>query len=208
MSRLEPTRYHKIGHDGGGDRAAVRRAVLRGAPRRRQRSPWTSMPRTIRCTGTRRDGAFTAITTDCTCRCTSSAASTCSRRSCAGQQRASSAPWQEWSGLSRSSGGGLAGGAHPAAGRQRLLPRGDHGLVRGARHEIDYRSAWPRTAAWSRPWSQPWPTPRSATGAHRGGRPRVYGLRLPDADSWSRGEGRVVGKAESTCPRGPTHASS
>ena len=57
---------------------------LRG-PRRSRRSGscWTWTPPTIRCTGSRRGGSSTATTaTTATCRCTSSAASTCWWRGC------------------------------------------------------------------------------------------------------------------------------
>ena len=61
LNRLEhapagaATRYHKIGHDAGRDRAAVRRPVPRRARTRRpRRSCSTSMPPTTRCTAPRR----------------------------------------------------------------------------------------------------------------------------------------------------------
>jgi hypothetical protein len=72
LNRLEhassaPSRYHKIGHDGA------------AAKRRPKRSSWTSTPRMIRCMATRKAASFTAITTAIAiCRCTCSAAGTCS----------------------------------------------------------------------------------------------------------------------------------
>ena len=68
----------------GGDRRFVRRPLPRGAHRRRPRRSFSiSMPRTTRCTGTRKVASSTVITTaTATCRCTSSVAGTCSRRSC------------------------------------------------------------------------------------------------------------------------------
>ena len=89
LNRLEhapsrPSRYHKIGHDG----AAIERLFVNllleahRTPPGRSFSTWT--PLTTRCTGIRRAASSTAImTVTPTCRCTCSAAGTCSRPSSA-----------------------------------------------------------------------------------------------------------------------------
>ena len=85
LSRPEPTRYHKISHDRGGDRRAVRRPLCRGPRRgRRRRSSSISTPPTTRCTAIRKAASSTAITTaTAICRSTSSAAGICWRPNCA-----------------------------------------------------------------------------------------------------------------------------
>ena len=63
LSRLEPTRYHKISHNP----IAIKRLMVdlfldaHGVHRARSSSIW--MRPTIRCTGSRRDGSSTPITT-------------------------------------------------------------------------------------------------------------------------------------------------
>ena len=77
-----PDRYHKIGHDAAAIEGCSSPCSSRRTGRRPRRSFSTSMPPTIRCTATRKAASSTAITTaTAICRCTSSAAGTCSRPS-------------------------------------------------------------------------------------------------------------------------------
>ena len=84
LSRLEPTRYHKISHNP----IAIKRLLVdlfleAHAAGRRARSSSISMRPTIRCTGTRRGGSSTAITTaTAICRSTCSAGAICWPPSC------------------------------------------------------------------------------------------------------------------------------
>ncbi len=57
------TSYHKIGHDGGGDRGAVGRSVRGGLRAPPEEIILDSTPPMILCTATRRAGSSTAITT-------------------------------------------------------------------------------------------------------------------------------------------------
>ncbi len=117
----------------------LRGGVPRGASRRRRpRSCSTSTRRTIRCTGARRGGSSTATTgATATCRCTSSRATSCWRRSCG-----------------RADADGAAGAVEEVARivarlraawpAVRIIVRGDSGFARDAlmawceAHGVDY----------------------------------------------------------------------
>ena len=199
----EPTRYHKIGHDAGGDRAAVRRSVPRGAQRRRRsRSSSTSTPPTIRCTAIRRAGSSTATTTaTAICRSTCSAAGTCSRPSCGARtstprpapSRRSSAS----SARSARAGRGSRSCCAPTRGfaREELMAwceanRVDYvfGLARNERLVgADRRASWPR------PRPRAWP--------QRPAGPALQGVLL--RARWTAGAARAGSLARpSTWPRG------
>ena len=95
LSQTEPTRYHRISHDGAGIEALFVDLFLAHIAAPRSRSSSTSTPPTIRCTATKRAGSSTAITTaSATCRFTCSAAATCSPPSFAG--RTSTHPPERW----------------------------------------------------------------------------------------------------------------
>ena len=71
LSRLEPTRYHKISHNPVAIKRLLSTCSWRRTSECRTRSSLISMRPTIRCTASRRGGSSTAITTaTATCRST------------------------------------------------------------------------------------------------------------------------------------------
>ena len=99
LSRLEPTRYHKISHNPMAIKRPAGRLVPGGArASARTRSSLISMRPTIRCTASRRGGSSTAITTaTATCRSMCSAAVICWPPSC-GARTSTPRParWRRW----------------------------------------------------------------------------------------------------------------
>ena len=83
LSRLEPTRYHKISHNPVAIKRLFVDLFLEAQSEHRTRSSLISMRPTIRCTASRRGGSSTAITTaTATCRSTCSAGAICWPPSC------------------------------------------------------------------------------------------------------------------------------
>jgi Transposase DDE domain group 1 len=83
LSRLEPTRYHKISHNPVAIKRLLVDLFVEAHARRRSRSSLISMRLTIRCTASRRGGSSTAITTvTAICRFTCSAGGICWPPSC------------------------------------------------------------------------------------------------------------------------------
>ena len=79
-----PSRYHKIGHDAAAIESLFVDLFLEAHETPPKRSSSISMPPTIRCTATRRAASSTATTIAIAiCRCSVSAAGTCSRPSSA-----------------------------------------------------------------------------------------------------------------------------
>ena len=114
--------------------------------------------------GIRKAGSSTATTTaTAICRSTSSAAGICWRPSCGVEHRRRGRRGRGGGPHRRPDPRALAADAHPAARRQRLLPRGADGVVRGQPAWITC-SAWRATSGWSRR------SRRAAAGA--GARPR------------------------------------
>jgi hypothetical protein len=84
LSRDAPTRYARIVADSTAIEALFVDLFLMPTPKPRHRSRLISIPPMIRCTGSRKAGSSTAITTVIvTCRCISSAAGICWQPSCA-----------------------------------------------------------------------------------------------------------------------------
>jgi hypothetical protein len=83
LSRPEPTRYARIGADAAALEKCLSTWFWLPMTARQRRSRWISTPPTIRCTGIKRAGSFTATTTaTAICRSTSSAVGICWRPSC------------------------------------------------------------------------------------------------------------------------------
>ena len=165
--------------------------------RRRPGSSLISMPPTIRCTGIRKGGSFTATTTaTATCRSTSSAAVTCWRRSCGpptsmprpGRSRRSPGSWRRSARAGRH--------AHHSACRLGLCARRADELVREPTASTS-SSGWPGTSVLCARSGPSWP--RRATESRASGEParRFKELIWSTRRSWSR-ERRVIAKAEWT----------
>ena len=101
LSKLEPTRYHKISHNPVAIRNLLVDLFLEAHARPPDRSFSTWMRRMIRCTASRRGGSSTAITiATAICRSMCSAVAICSSPSCAAptwtRRRARSRRWRAW----------------------------------------------------------------------------------------------------------------
>ncbi len=109
LSKGEPSRYHKISYDGEAIETLFVDLLSRHTSRRPSRSPLISMPRTIRCTVSRK-AASSTVTTNAiaTCRCIFFAGGIFCAPSCAGPTsmpvRARSRKWR--GSLSRYAGAG------------------------------------------------------------------------------------------------------
>src|SRR5687768_320722 len=115
---LTPSRYHKIGHDAAAIEGLFVALFLEAHRTPPRRSFSISMPPTTRCTGIRRVGSSTVITTViATCRCTCSAAGTCWRPSCGARtSMPRPAPSRRWLG-SRPRSGRAGRGSRSCSGR-------------------------------------------------------------------------------------------
>jgi hypothetical protein len=134
LSRPEPTRYHKISYDAAAIEGLFVDLFVDAHARRRYRPPWTSTPPTTRCTGIRKSVSSTAITTTTAiCRLCILRPASVGGQIAPGQHRYERRQHRRDGADRRPDPPALARGAHSAARRFGLCPRGADGVVREQR---------------------------------------------------------------------------
>ena len=196
LGRSEPTRYHRIGHDGAAIERLFVDLFLEAHRQRRRRSSSISMPPMTRCMANRRAGSSTATTAvTAICRCTCSAAAIFWWPSCG---RPTSTPRPEPEEVER-----IVSQIRERWPRVRIVLRADFGFTRETlmawceAHDVDYLFGLARNPRLAEEIEDELAEASAESAATGCPARRFKDFQWTTLKSWSRRR-RVVGKGEWT----------